>query len=99
MAAAAAPSRHVRLGERGHRSRVTGELAAGPMTLSEDELEENRTDLDRDYYSHPLDDEYYAERNADLSKIDVPLLSCTSWAGQPLHPRGNYVGYLEAGSK
>ena len=87
------------VGKRGHKSRVTGELAAGPITISENELEKNRTDLDADYRSHPLDDEFYAERTPDLSKIEVPLLSCASWAGQPLHPRGNYVGYLQAGSK
>ena len=87
------------VGTRGHKSRVTGELAAGPITLTEEQLEKNRTDLDADYMSHPLDDEYYRERNADFSKIEVPLLSCASWAGQPLHPRGNYVGWLNAGSK
>lgn len=87
------------VGTRGYKSRVTGELAAGPITLSEEQLAENRTDLDADYWSHPLDDEYYQERKADFSKIEVPLLSCASWAGQPLHPRGNYVGWLNAGSK
>ena len=87
------------LGKRGHKSRVTGELVAGPKTLSDKQLEKNRTNLGQDYRSHPLDDQYYSNRNADFSKIQVPLLSATSWAGQPLHPRGNYVGYLESGSK
>jgi hypothetical protein len=87
------------VGKRGHKSRVTGELVAGPTTLSDEELKKNRTNLGQDYKSHPLDDQYYSARNADFSKIEVPLLSATSWAGQPLHPRGNYVGYLESGSK
>ena len=87
------------VGTRGHKSRVTGELAAGPITLPEKQLVKNRNDLDADYRSRPLDSKYYQERKADFSKIEVPLLSCTNWAGQPLHPRGNYVGWLNAGSK
>jgi predicted acyl esterase len=88
------------VGKRGNNSRVHGELAAGPVTLSEKQLERNRADLGRDYFSRPLaSDPFYTDRTADLSKIEVPLLSCASWAGQPLHPRGNYVGYLKAGSK
>ena len=87
------------VGKRGHKSRVTGELVAGPSTLSDEELKKNRTNLGQDYKSHPLDDQYYSARNADFSKIEVPLLSATSWAGQPLHPRGNYLGYLGSGSK
>ena len=87
------------VGKRGHKSRVTGELVAGPTTLSDEQLKKNRTNLGQDYKSHPLDDQYYSARNADFSKIEVPLLSATSWAGQPLHPRGNYLGYLGSGSK
>ena len=87
------------VGKRGHKSRVTGELVAGPNSLSEKQLEKNRADIDHDLISHPLNDEFYEARNADFSKIEVPLLSATSWAGQPLHPRGNYVGFLKAGSK
>jgi predicted acyl esterase len=35
----------------------------------------------------------------DLSKVEVPLLSCANWGGQGIHPRGNFNGYLEAASK
>jgi predicted acyl esterase len=86
------------LGERGPRSRATGELACGPETLSEEELAANRADLDRDILAHPLDDDYHRERSADWSKITVPFLSAANWAGQGLHPRGNFEGYLRAAS-
>ena len=29
----------------------------------------------------------------------MPLLSAANWGGQGLHPRGNFEGYLAAGSK
>jgi predicted acyl esterase len=87
------------LGSRGFKSRVNGEFASGPAQLSDAELGSNRTDLGADYRRHSLDDAFHRERTADLSKIEVPLLSCANWGGQPLHPRGNYVGYQRAGSK
>ncbi len=86
-------------GKRGYKSRVTGELVAGPNTLTDKELQKNRSNIALDYEAHPFNDEFYKERLADFSKIEAPLLSCANWAGQPLHPRGNYVGYLESGSK
>ena len=51
------------LGERGPRSRVTGELVCGPETLSEEELSENRCDLGNEISSHPLDDDYHKARS------------------------------------
>ena len=86
------------LGERGPRSRATGELACGPETLSEEELSANRADLDRDILAHPLDDAYHRERSADWSQVTVPFLSAANWGGQGLHPRGNFEGYLRAAS-
>ena len=86
------------LGERGPKSRATGELACGPETLSEEELAANRADLDRDILAHPLDDAYHRERSANWSKVTVPFLSAANWGGQGLHPRGNFEGYLRAAS-
>ncbi|MGI9351273.1 MAG: CocE/NonD family hydrolase C-terminal non-catalytic domain-containing protein, partial [Rhizobiaceae bacterium] len=86
-------------GERGFRSRVNGEWAAGPDTLTDEELRENRMDLHGDFISHPLDDAFFATMTPDLSRINVPVLSCANWGGAPLHPRGNFNGYLYAGSK
>jgi uncharacterized protein len=86
------------LGERGPRSRVTGELVCGPETLGEAELARNRCDLGRDILAHPLDDAYHRARSPIWSKIKVPLLSAANWGGQGLHPRGNFEGFVRAAS-
>jgi predicted acyl esterase len=87
------------VGERGARSRVTGELVCGPETLSEEELTKNRENMWGAFLARPLDDEYYKERSGDLAKVTVPLLSAANWGGQGLHPRGNFEGYMRAASK
>lgn len=87
------------LGERGPRSRVTGDLICGPETLSDEELERNRCDFGEEIRSHPLDGPYYRERSPDWSKVTVPLLSAANWGGQGLHPRGNFEGFMRAASK
>jgi predicted acyl esterase len=86
-------------GERGPKSRVTGELVCGPETLPEEDLARNRGDMWAGVLAHPLIDDYYRERTADLSRISVPLLSAANWGGQGLHPRGNFEGYMRAASK
>ncbi len=87
------------LGERGPRSRVTGEPVCGPETLSDDELAQNRSSFGDDIRAHPLDDDYHRERSPVWSKVTVPLLSAANWGGQGLHPRGNFEGYMRAASK
>jgi hypothetical protein len=87
------------VGERGAKSRITGELVCGPETLSEAELAKNREDMWGAFLARPLDDEYYKERSGDLAKVKVPLLSAANWGGQGLHPRGNFEGYMRAASK
>ncbi len=87
------------VGERGAKSRVTGELVCGPATLSEEELVKNRENMWSQFLAHPLDAAYYRERSGDLSKVTVPLLSAANWGGQGLHPRGNFEGYMRAASK
>jgi uncharacterized protein len=86
------------LGERGPKSRVTGELVCGPETLSEAVLERNRSALADDVRAHPLDDAYHKARSPDWSKITVPLFSAANWGGQGLHPRGNFEGFVRAAS-
>ncbi|HSF21130.1 MAG TPA: CocE/NonD family hydrolase, partial [Burkholderiales bacterium] len=86
-------------GERGPRSRVTGELVCGPETLPEDELVKNRADMWAGVLEHPLIAPYYKERTGDLSKVKAPLLSAANWGGQGLHPRGNFEGFTRAASK
>src|SRR5499427_10672367 len=87
------------VGERGARSMVTGEPVAGPPTLSEAELTENRADADGDALRHPLIDEHYISRLPKFEDIEAPLLSAANWGGMGLHPRGNFEGYMRAGSK
>ena len=86
------------LGERGPRSRVTGQQVCGPETLSEEELARNRSSFGDDIRAHTLDEGYHRERSADWSKVTVPLLSAANWGGQGLHPRGNFEGYMRAAS-
>jgi uncharacterized protein len=86
-------------GERGMRSRVTGELACGPGTLPEEELAAQRIDIERWILEHPLDGPAHSDRSTDLSKVKVPVLSAANWGGQGLHTRGNFEGFLGAASK
>jgi len=85
-------------GERGPRSRVTGEPVAGPETLSEAALAAARVDFGAQIRSRPLDGEFYRQRSADYAAITVPLLSAANWGGQGLHSRGNFEGFTQAAS-
>jgi hypothetical protein len=87
------------VGERGPRSAVTGEPVAGPETLPEETLKKNATDPAGEALRRPLIDDYYRSRMVDFAKIDAPLLSAANWGGQGLHPRGNFEGFLAAGSR
>ena len=87
------------LGERGPRSRITGDLVCGPETLTDEELQKFRCDFGEAIYSHPLDDAYHRARSADWDKITVPVLSAGNWGGNGLHLRGNIEGFVRAASK
>jgi uncharacterized protein len=91
-------SRQHGVGESGGRSPVTGELIAGPETLSPQTLKANRVIPYQEELKRPLDGPYYRDRTADLAKVVVPLLSAANWGGMGLHTRGNFEGYLAAGS-
>jgi uncharacterized protein len=86
------------LGDRGPRSRVTGDLVCGPETLSDAERAANRCNFGADLLAHPLDDDYSKERSPDWSKVTVPFLSAANWGGQGLHTRGNFEGFMLAAS-
>ncbi len=86
-------------GDRGKKSPITGDTAAGPENLTDEELAKNRFNAFEELKKHPLDDEWHQSRRADFSKIEVPLLSCANWGGQGIHPRGNFNGYIESASK
>jgi predicted acyl esterase len=87
------------VGERGPRSTVTGELACGPETLTDDELARNRADFGADILAHPFDDAYHRSRSPAWERIVVPFLSAANWGGQGLHPRGNFEGFVRAASR
>lgn len=86
------------VGDRGARNPITGETIAGPETLTDETLRKNRADVGGEASRRPLIDDYYRARMPDFSKIAVPLLSAANWGGQGLHPRGNFEGFLQAGS-
>jgi predicted acyl esterase len=86
------------LGERGARSRVTGELVCGPETLSPEDLARNRADFGAEIAGHPLDDAYHRSRTPDWSQVRVPFLSAANWGGQGLHARGNFEAFTRAAS-
>jgi uncharacterized protein len=87
------------VGTRGAKSVVTGELVAGPDTLQESELAKRCADSPGEAKRRKLIDDYYASRTADFAQIEAPLLSAGNWGGMGLHTRGNFEGYLRAGSK
>lgn len=86
-------------GERAPVNPNTGQSAAGPVTLPEDELERNRLESFPDIKSHPFFDQWHQERTIDLSLVTVPLLSAANWGGQGIHPRGNFNGFVQAASE
>jgi predicted acyl esterase len=87
------------VGSRGVKSVVTGEPVAGPETLPETELAKQCADSPGEAKRRRLDDDDYASRTADFEQIEAPLLSAANWGGMGLHTRGNFEGYLRAGSK
>ncbi|MGH6789366.1 MAG: CocE/NonD family hydrolase [Pseudolabrys sp.] len=87
------------VGTRGAKSAVTGELVAGPDTLPEAELAKNRADTPGVAKRHLFHDKDYTPRTPNFSKIATPLLSAGNWGGMGLHTRGNFEGWMRAGSK
>jgi uncharacterized protein len=87
------------VGERGCKNPVTGDTAAGPETLSEEELAKNRADCPGEIKRRRFTDDYYAARTGKFEDIEAPLLSAGNWGGVGLHTRGNFEGWLRAGSK
>lgn len=76
----------------------TGVPVVAGEKLSDDELARNRSDLPGELRARKLDDQWYRDRSADLSKITVPLLSAANWT-HSLHSRGNFEGYLGVSSE
>jgi predicted acyl esterase len=85
-------------GTRGRINPNTGELVAGPETLSDDELVANRGRLGDEILAHPLDDSYHRDRSPDWSKVKVPFMSAGNWGGAGLHLRGNTESFVRSAS-
>ena len=82
----------------GPRDHWMEESATGPAELSEDELHHNRADALENIRAREMDDEWYRARSPDWSKIVVPFITPTNWAGFGIHPRGNSEAFLRAAS-
>ena len=93
------PRYNTGVGARGPRDPNTDELVAGPETLTDEELSNNRTNPAAEVLKRPLCNDYYRVRSGDLSKITVPMLSAANWGGQGLHSRGNFEGFVQASSE
>jgi len=87
------------LGERGPKSRATGEPVCGYDRISDEELRANRVDYERYIAEHALEDESCRARSPDWSKVKAPFLSAANWGGQGLHTRGNLEGFMHAASR
>ena len=87
------------VGDRGKRHPITGDTVCGPETLSDEELFKNREDIWLAVLERELDGPWYWDRSADLSKVELPVLSAANWGGQGLHPRGNFEGFMNASSQ
>ena len=87
-------------GERGKRSRVHGELVCGPETLSEEELaRQPRARSATTSARIRSTTTTTSARSPVWSKVKTPFLSAANWGGQPLHPRGNFEGFVRAAAK
>lgn len=52
-----------------------------------------------EFRKREFDDEWYAERTADLRKITVPVLSVGNWGAFHMHLRGNVEGFMGVSSR
>jgi len=87
------------VGSRGKKSVVTGEYVAGSEDLPPGELAKNCADTPGEPKRRRLFDDYYRKRIAKFEDIEAPMLSAGNWGGMGLHTRGNFEGWLRAGSK
>lgn len=85
-------------GDSTHRDRDTGQRTTGPA-LPPAILAGNRANHPQDRLQHPLDDAWNQERSGRLDNIEVPVLSAANWGGPGMHLRGNFEGFLGAGSR
>jgi uncharacterized protein len=75
------------------RNPVSGLRVTGDIELPAEDLAANRVDVAESIRSHPLLDDYWTARSADLAQVRVPVLSAGNWGGHGLHLRGNVQGF------
>ena len=81
-----------------HRA-CTASWCAGRRRCRSGSSRSNRCDFGDEILAHPLDDDYHKARSPIWSKVKAPFLSAANWGGQPLHPRGNFEGFVRAAAK
>lgn len=77
----------------------TGTVANGAIALSPKELKANRVDYLQDLLAHPLLDDWFRKRIADLSQIEIPSLVIANWGGLGLQLRGTITGWTGLASE
>ena len=88
------------LGKAGQYGRISKDFVSGPETVSKKELTAHRSNyLQEMTEQEMIYDPVYQKRQVDLTKINIPVLSCGNWGGNALHLRGNIEGYLAVPSK
>jgi predicted acyl esterase len=86
------------VGERAEKNPNNGRSVAGDITLDDETLAQRRASSDVSIQNREMMDADYLSRIPDLSRIKAPVLSAGNWGGVGLHPRGNFEGFLRAGS-
>ncbi|HEY1720567.1 MAG TPA: CocE/NonD family hydrolase [Magnetospirillaceae bacterium] len=80
-----------------YRDAMTGEPVTG-AARGESELRGDRRVPVEFWPNQIQDDDFWAVRTPDATRITVPVLSVANWGGHGLHARGNFEGYLAAAS-
>ncbi|TDC95673.1 CocE/NonD family hydrolase [Actinomadura sp. 7K507] len=60
---------------------------------------DSSVDLRRQQIARPLHDDWWAERDREIEKIDVPALVCASFSDHGLHTRGSFEGFRRIASR
>jgi hypothetical protein len=60
---------------------------------------DSNVDLRKQQLARPLYDQWWAERDRDIEKIDAPALVCGSFSDHNLHTRGSFEGFRRIASR
>jgi uncharacterized protein len=76
-----------------------GRRVTGPDTVDTAERSKKLIAVGDVFDAHPVCDEYYVDRSAELADITVPVLSSANWGGLGLHSRGNFEAFNRVSSE